>query len=132
MKPTESDQIRPETLARYDKAITALLQFSTEAEACESIGIHRSTLHEWKKNARFQERYREAQRSLYEHALGQLQAGASEAVQTLRDVMADPEAQDSARVSAAKAVLDLASKRIDQQDLEERIRALEEAQGDGA
>lgn len=131
MNETECDEMKPDA-ARFDEAIAVLLQSPTQAEACETLGISRTTLWRWKQDPTFQEQYRDAQRSFYDHAMGQLQAGASEAVRTLRDVMADPGAQDSARVSAARAVLDLASKRIDQQELEDRIRALEEAQGDGA
>ena len=59
----------------------------------------------------------------------QMQCATGEAVETLRSVMQDAEASASARVSAAKAILETAIKGIEIEDLEVRIAALE-AQGE--
>jgi hypothetical protein len=48
------------------------------------------------------------------------------AVETLEAIMQDSEAPASARVSAAKAVLEMAIKAVELEDLEARITALEQ------
>ena len=50
-------------------------------------------------------------------------------METLRSVMQDAEAPASARVSAAKTVLETAIKAVELEDLEARIVALETQQG---
>ena len=49
----------------------------------------------------------------------------TKALATLRQVMDDPEATPSARVSAAKVVLDLGLKASELEDLDERVAKLE-------
>jgi hypothetical protein len=63
-----------------------------------------------------------------QHAITQVQRATGEAVETLRSVMQDAEAPASARVSAAKAILETSVKGIEIEDLAARIAALE-AQG---
>jgi len=53
-------------------------------------------------------------------------SASGKAVETLRDVMNDKTAQASARVSAAKTVLDIAIKAREQLELSERLRLVEE------
>jgi hypothetical protein len=59
-----------------------------------------------------------------------LQWVAGEAVGTLRAVMQDPQKPANVRVSAARAVLDLAIGGIEIEDLEARIQALERCLAD--
>lgn len=51
----------------------------------------------------------------------------SAAVQTLRGVMKDPAARPSARVTAARAVLEMAQKGIELKEVIDRVAALERA-----
>jgi hypothetical protein len=63
-----------------------------------------------------------------QQAITQVQRATGEAVETLRSVMQDAEAPASARVSAAKAILETAIKAVEVEDIEARLTALE-AQG---
>lgn len=54
-----------------------------------------------------------------------LQGTTSEAVETLRSVMSDSDAPASAKVTAARTVLEFAKNNIELADLEERLKALE-------
>jgi hypothetical protein len=83
----------------------------------------------WFKQESFQTAYREARRAVVQFAIVQVQQATGEAVETLRSVMQDAEAPASARVSAAKAVLETAIKAVELEDLEARIVALEMQQG---
>ena len=115
-----------EKLSRKQEAlISALLTTPTLAEAAQIAGIGEVTAWRWLKDATFQANYREARRAVVQHAIAQVQHATGEAVETLRSVMQDPEAPASARVSAAKAILETAVKGIEIDDLEVRIAALE-------
>ncbi len=54
-----------------------------------------------------------------------MQQATGEAVETLRQVMQDPEAPARAKVSAARTILETAVKAVELEDLEERIAYLE-------
>ena len=113
---------------KQEVAIAALLTCSAITDAAHQCGIGAVTLHRWLKDATFQTAYREARRAVVQHAITQVQRATGEAVETLRSVMQDAEAPASARVSAAKAILETAVKAVELEDLAARIAALE-AQG---
>ena len=110
---------------KQDLAIAALLAHSTLAEAAAAVGIAEPTLWRWLQRADFQHAYREARRQAVGQAIARLQQASSEAVSTLQDVMNDAGALASARVSAAKAVLETAVRAIEFEDLAARVEALE-------
>jgi len=110
---------------KQEALISALLTAPSLAAAAQQAGLSEVTAWRWLKDATFQATYREARRAVVQHAIAQVQHATGEAVETLRSVMQDAEAPASARVSAAKAILDTALKGIDIDDLEVRIAALE-------
>jgi hypothetical protein len=114
---------------KQELAIAALLTCSAITDAAKQCSIGEVTLHRWLKDATFQAAYREARRAVVQQAITQVQRATGEAVETLRNVMQDRESPASARVSAAKAILETAVKGIEIEDLEARIAALE-AQGE--
>ena len=69
--------------------------------------------------------YREARRAVVQHAITRVQHATGEAVETLRAVMQDTTAPASAKVSAARAILETAVKAVELEDLEARMAALE-------
>src|SRR5256885_2253272 len=111
---------------KQELAIAALLTCSAITDAAKQCGIGEVTLHRWLKEPTFQAAYRDARRAVVQQAITQVQQATGEAVETLRAVMQDPEAPASARVSAAKAVLETALKGVELEDLEARITALEQ------
>jgi len=117
------------TLTRRQEAfIAALLSCPTIAHAARTAGIAEVTAGRWLKDHSFQAAYREARRQVVQHAIVQVQHATGTAVQTLVAVMQDAEAPASAKVSAAKTILDTAVKAVELEDLEVRIVALEAAQ----
>jgi hypothetical protein len=91
------------------------------------IGIGERTLLRWLQEDRaFQAAYRTARRHVVQHAVAQVQQATRLAVDTLCHVMQDPEAPASARVSAAKTILETAVKGVELEELEARITALEQ------
>src|SRR5262249_2632969 len=101
----------------------------TIAEAAHQVGIGERTLLRWlQEDSAFQAAYRTARRHVVQHAVAQVQQATSMAVATLEAIMQDSTVSASARVSAAKAVLETAIKGVELEDLAARIAALE-AQG---
>jgi hypothetical protein len=114
---------------RQEQSITALLVQGSLQAAAEASGINEKTLRRWlRDNAVFQMAYREARRQVVQQAIVQVQQATGEAVETLRQVMQAADAPASAKVSAAKTILETAIKAVELEDLEARIVALEAAQ----
>ena len=111
------------TSTRQEKAIIALLNQPTMKDAAEVAGISEVTLWRWLQQPDFRALYMEARRQAVQRAIARTQAVTSEAVETLREVMKC--AMPSARVAAAKAILDYALKGIQLDDLEQRLSELE-------
>ena len=111
---------------RQEQSITALLVQGSLQAAAEASGINEKTLRRWlRDNAVFQMAYREARRQVVQQAIVQVQQATGEAVETLRQVMQAADAPASAKVSAAKTILETAIKAVELEDLEARIIALE-------
>jgi hypothetical protein len=98
----------PPLTRRQECAILALLRQPTLEDAARQAGIPPRRLWRWIHQDDFQQAYRQARHAAVSQAMGQLQQVCSEAVVTLHTVMTHPTARESARVSAARAVLELA------------------------
>ena len=107
------------------EAIAALLAHPTMKEAAEAVGIGESTLFRWMQDEQFREDYRKARGEVVRQAIARLQRASGEAVDTLRTIMKDDIKPASARVTAARTILDTAVKAVEIEDLEARIEHLE-------
>lgn len=118
-----------EKLSRKQEALmSALLTAPTLRDAAHLAGIGEVTAWRWLKDDTFQTAYREARREVVKQAISQVQQATGEAVETLRKVMQDPHAPASAKVTAARTILETAVKAVELEDLEARIVALEAIQ----
>ncbi len=110
---------------KQEQAIIALMTAPTMADAAKAAGISEITLWRWLQLPAFLQRYREAKRQAFGQAISQLQQAAVDAVRTLRAVATDEEASPSARVSAARAILEIGVKAVEIEDLTARLEELE-------
>ena len=106
-------------------AIQALLVNSSVPQAAVKAGISERTLWRWLQDEKFQASYKEARRKAVAVAIGNMQIACSEAIMTLREVMSDTNNPATARVSAARTILDMTLKSIETEELTERIERLE-------
>jgi hypothetical protein len=111
---------------RQQKAIIALLSEETLHGAADVAGVNQATLWRWQQQPAFSEAYREARREAVKRAVARLQQAASKAVDALSAVMNDSDAGATARVSAARAVLEFAIKGGEIEDMERRLADLED------
>jgi phage terminase small subunit len=110
---------------KQERAISALLQAESIREAAKEAGIAEATLHRWLKDDSFKEAYRMAKHEVVNHAICQVQRSTGKAVKALVEITEDKESPASARVSAAKTILETSIKAIELEDLERRISELE-------
>jgi hypothetical protein len=113
--------------SRADRAILALLENATIEKAAAACGVSHVTLWRWMQQQDFQMRLRSARRQAYSQCIGRLQQASSAAVGTLLRVMTDQAAPSASRVRAADSVLDHCANAIELDDIDARIRDLEQA-----
>jgi hypothetical protein len=119
----EQDNPLPE---KQEAALLSLLSHKTLKEAALAAGISMPTLWRYLRDPVFSLRYREARRELVECAMVRLQNDAEHAASVLRDVADDKEAPASARVTAARTIIELSIKSVELGDLQQRLASLEE------
>ena len=78
------------------------------------------------QDAEFVERYKRAFGDMVQDATRQAQRTISPALSTLREIMEDREEQTTARISAARSILEYALKLSEQTDILEQLRELEQ------
>ena len=110
---------------KQEKAIQALLAHPTMDEAAQAAGVGRTTIFRWLQQKEFQTAYRNARRESVKHAIARLQNRTSEAVEVLAEVMNDQTNNPSARVGAAKAIIEYSIKAVEIEDLAQRVEELE-------
>ncbi len=103
----------------------ALLAHGTVEAAYEAAGVSKSTMWRFLQDKAFQTRYRAARRQMVESAIGQLQAVCTKAVTVLIEVAEDKQASASARVSAARTIIEQSLRAVELEDLAERVERLE-------
>jgi hypothetical protein len=109
---------------KLDQFIAALLAYPSLEGAAQSVGIGIATAGRWMKDPAVVERYRAARRDAMQHALARLEQAASASVECLMDVQSQG-SSESARVSAARCILETALRVVELNDVQERIEKLE-------
>src|SRR5262249_4095729 len=107
------------------RAIAALLSEPTGKAAAKAAKGSEATIYRWQADPMFSATLKEARGRALESTLTSLQGASGQAVSTLVSVMTDDQAQTSARVSAARTVLEMTLKARDQLELSERLVYLE-------
>lgn len=109
------------------KAISALLESPTICEAAKTAGVAESTLYRWMStDADFKGAYQRLRQEALRQTVAQLGQTGSDAVETLREIMTDKDSPATARVRAARAVLELAIRGNELLNLAERVSGIEE------
>ena len=121
----------PAISGRQERSLQRLLAEPTIEAAAKAAHVGERTLYRWLREPAFQEAYREARTEAVRLATARLQRTAGEAVTTLATIIGDGTAPHSARVSAARTVLDLTYRAVELEDLESRLQRLEEREANG-
>ncbi len=114
--------------AQDDALALLLAQGQSHSQAASALGISARTVRRRNSDPTFAKRVQEARAHLFEQSLGRLADGATEAVDTLRGLLAADE--DRVRLSAAAKILELGLRARDAVEIERRVAALEAIYGD--
>ena len=107
--------------------ISNLLTSPTIAQAAQAAGVSEATAGRWLKDAAFQARYQAVRRQVLERSMTILQQGMLGAVATRRSVMLAGDTPPSAKIQAAKIIIETALRSVEVETLEQRLVALEAA-----
>ncbi|MGI8770936.1 MAG: hypothetical protein ACR2JE_05830 [Acidobacteriaceae bacterium] len=125
-------RVPEEKLAQeQETALLALLSCRTIREAAERAKVAESTVLRWLTTPLFRNRYEAERRQLFESAKNALRSAAAGSVATLTAVQEDQAAPAGARVTAAKAILELCMRIHENDDIIRRLERLEDATGGG-
>jgi len=119
---------RIEELApKQQAAIVALLAAPSVYAAAEAADISPPTLYRWlRDDAAFAEAYKQARREAIQQAVSRLSAMATAAVETAVSIMLNPKVSPHTRLRAAVAVMDMAFKAYEQEQIVDRLDLLED------
>jgi len=105
--------------------IAALASGQTVQDAAKTAGVSARTAHRRLDDPAFARRVTEARSEMVKRAVGQLAEASAEAVTTLRALLRAE--SETARLGAARSILELGSRLRESTELEERLSALEAA-----
>jgi predicted DNA-binding protein (UPF0251 family) len=115
----------PRLSRKQEQAIIALLSNPTTKEAAAAVGVSETTLWRWLQNKDFRAAYIQRRRETVSLAIARLQQGTGDAVSVLNEIMLDKGAAITARVGAARTVIEYAIKAVEFEDLAMRVADLE-------
>jgi transcriptional regulator with XRE-family HTH domain len=111
---------------KQDLAIMALLTEKTLKEAADKAGISEATLWRWMQQDDFKTKYTAAKNEAVEHVTGRLRHSMTIAVDTLIEMTTDRRTPATARVNAARTLLEYGFKAHETEELQQRLEQLEE------
>ena len=120
--------LQPKLPGKQAAALAALLAHPTVRDAARSANVAEGTLWRYLADPAFAAHYQEARRQATEHLIARLTSDSTKAARVLLEVAEDTNAPASARVSAARTIIEQALRGLELRDLMERIEALETMQ----
>src|SRR5271165_3397523 len=93
---------------KKEQAIVALLVAPTLIDAAKNCDVSESTLRRWMQEPAFVDSYRQARERMLEAAINRVCSSASQAADVLLEISKSKGATSSSRVSAARAILEIA------------------------
>ncbi len=123
----------PKFPPKAEKVLTALLHHGAVRAAAKEAGVSEATVFRYLQDPEFQRRYRAARADVVDAAIALMQRLCANAVSTLGSVMHDTKAPSSARVAAARTILEQSMSAVEltglRQEVEEIKQMLAEREG---
>lgn len=117
---TTTDSLTPQ---QYN-AVFALLNETTVRKAASRAGVAERTLYHWLRQPAFADEYRAARREATRAAVAKLQQHSGKAADRLAWLMAH--GTPAVQLGACRAILEFSIKAVELEDIEARLKALEE------
>lgn len=109
-----------------ERVLSALLSFPSRKEAARAAGVSYVTIWRYTNDDAFARRLREAQQAAVGHAALRLRLECEDAVTVLGEIMRQQDASPSARISAARSVVDYTIRVEEMDELRRRVDELED------
>ncbi len=106
--------------------ITALMTCDTITQAHEKAGISQASAYKYLKDPTFKSVISEMRKEVMRGVISKLMTYGTHAVDTLANIMKDEKAPHTARVSAARAILENLTKTVEMSDMVDRLEQLED------
>ncbi len=107
------------------KAVKALIAHETVSDAAKACNLARDTVYRYMRDPIFDHELKKAKRLLVNRAILSLQQSCRHAATALAQICRDEDAPPSARVAAAREILNQTMKAIEIEGIEERLQDLE-------
>ncbi|MBV8856313.1 MAG: hypothetical protein JOZ02_05055 [Acidobacteria bacterium] len=111
---------------KQERALRALLASPTQKEAARAAGISDVTLWRYRQDEAFDRRLQEEQQAAAGHAALRLRLECEEAVAVLGEIMRQQSAPPSARIAAARSIIDNAIRVEELGELRRRVEEMED------
>ena len=111
-----------------EEIIAALIAQGSIKGAAASLHCTTRTLYERMKKPEFKQLYSQAKGEILKAATAKLQGNLCGAIDTLNEIMTDPEAPKQTRANCAVSILQYGAKYTEATDIIERLEAIEETQ----
>lgn len=109
----------------YEEIALCVLTSPNLKAAAEKAGISYKTLMRYRKKPEFQTAYQAAKQERFALTMQKAQAYTLEALETLREIQSNPALNESARVSAAKGILELGTQLHSMEAIETELAELQ-------
>lgn len=106
------------------RAVLALLNATTVRQAAREAGVPERTVYNWLKQPAFVDLYREARREATRHAVAKLQQNSGKAADRLVYLLTH--GSPLVQLGAARSIIEFAIKSVELEDLDARLKLLEE------
>lgn len=125
-KPDKSQQDAGENRLtdRQLKAIPLVVASPTYTQGCKKAKVNRTTFYEWLKDPEFKAEFDRRRKELATEAFGVLSQGLTKAVETLVGLLDSTD--DRLRHLAAKDIIDFIIRHKKNEELEQRLAAMEQ------
>lgn len=107
------------------RVLAALIKYPTHKQAAAAAGISERRLREYLHDDEFKQEYRRQLDMILNEAMAAAKQALVPAVQTLLEICKDPNRTDTARIAAARAIIDACLRLNDAADVAERLETLE-------
>ena len=112
---------------KMERIAQAMFEHGSVQKAAAALGMSEVTVWRWTQKPEFQEAYSEVRREALSRSGGRLLHGSGAAAATLLKLMLDPSAPAAVRVRAAEGVLEHAEKTFELEEVDVRLKRLEQA-----
>ena len=111
----------------YEHIALCVLTSPTYKAAAEKAGVSYETLMRYKRKPEFQVILQDVKKAMFHDTMQKAQAYSMDALETLHEIRGNPALNESARVSAAKGILELATQLHSMEAIEAELAELRKA-----